>query len=214
MVKTTLIGERSMTDVGVADASVQDKMMVNRLFSELQTIFPAWRSQITSIDELNRTKRAWLTALVESGIDSIEKIKLGLKLARRFDKPFWPSSGMFIGWCRQGLIEQLEIPDHYEIYQVLSQYQSGGGTRLGRYAYWCWRHLDAVRFKQSSAVESERYFKRVYQKMVTHALGGGFFAEQPAAIKAERKVELSDADRAFNLKQINKLKGALVDSDS
>ncbi|MBE3746742.1 replication protein P [Vibrio parahaemolyticus] len=74
--------------------------VINRLFSELQSCFPAWRQTFTSKADIDSTKRVWTRGLVEAGIHSEQQLQWGLRKARRSESPFWPSLGQFVKWCQ------------------------------------------------------------------------------------------------------------------
>lgn len=75
-------------------------LVVNRLFAELQAIFPAWRQSFPETQDLNAAKNAWMDALVESGVTTDDQLNQGLRRARQCQSPFWPSPGQFIQWCQ------------------------------------------------------------------------------------------------------------------
>ncbi|MBO2610990.1 replication protein P [Shewanella algae] len=73
--------------------------IINKLFSELQTCFPAWRQTFTSKADMDAVKRTWARGLIEAKITSYKQLQWGLLKARRSESPFWPSLGQFIAWC-------------------------------------------------------------------------------------------------------------------
>ncbi|CAM3611637.1 replication protein P [Vibrio cholerae] len=74
--------------------------IINKLFSELQTCFPAWRQTFTSKADMDAVKRTWARGLIEAKITSYKQLQWGLLKARRSESPFWPSLGQFINWCQ------------------------------------------------------------------------------------------------------------------
>lgn len=52
---------------------------------------------------LSEYKRQMLSAMVEAGINSQEKINRGLSKARKLAKPWLPNPGEFCQWCKPGL---------------------------------------------------------------------------------------------------------------
>lgn len=74
--------------------------VINHLFSELQSCFPAWRQTFTCKADIDSAKRVWARGLVEAGIHSEQQLQWGLRKARRSESPFWPSVGQFINWCQ------------------------------------------------------------------------------------------------------------------
>lgn len=84
----------------VKSVSAETAEVVNRLFEELQAIFPAWRYSCPTDKAVEIAKKNWIKAFVDEGINSIEQIQLGLKLARKSKNPYMPATGVFIDWCK------------------------------------------------------------------------------------------------------------------
>ena len=74
--------------------------VINHLFSELQSCFPAWRQTFTCKADIDSAKRVWARGLVEAGIHSEHQLQWGLRRARQSESAFWPSVGQFIKWCK------------------------------------------------------------------------------------------------------------------
>lgn len=74
--------------------------VVNRLFLELQAIFPAWRQAWPNDRALAAAKRSWIKGFAAAGINSLEQIRYGLEQCRLSGADFAPSVGKFIQWCR------------------------------------------------------------------------------------------------------------------
>ncbi|WP_447079292.1 replication protein P [Shewanella algae] len=74
--------------------------IINKLFAELQTCFPAWRQTFTSKADMDAAKRTWARGLLEAKITSYKQLQWGLRKALRSESPFWPSVGQFIKWCQ------------------------------------------------------------------------------------------------------------------
>lgn len=74
--------------------------LVNDLFRELKSCFPAWGIAIKSIPQQDETKRQWVKSFVENHINSIELIEKGMIQARKQPTDFFPSPGKFVEWCR------------------------------------------------------------------------------------------------------------------
>lgn len=90
--------------------------VVNRLFRELQSIFPAWRTSWPDDFSLNAAKRSWVKAFASAGITDLEQIRFGIERCRLEKMPFIPSSGTFIDWC-QPTPEMLGLPDARKAYR-------------------------------------------------------------------------------------------------
>lgn len=79
----------------------QVAQIINGLFVQLAAAFPASlvnRSQ----EEVNEIRRQWVLAFKENGITTMEQVDAGMRVARSQERPFLPSPGQFIKWCREG----------------------------------------------------------------------------------------------------------------
>ncbi len=79
----------------------QVAQIINGLFLQLAAAFPASlvnRSQ----EEVNEIRRQWVLAFKENGITTMEQFEAGMRMVRRQERPFLPSPGQFIKWCRDG----------------------------------------------------------------------------------------------------------------
>lgn len=196
---------------GSQQPAEQDKRVVNHLFKKLRGIFPAWRNSIKTEEELSNTRREWYYALVDAGISTIEQIDDGVKFARQYDSPYWPSCGMFIKWCNEGTIQRLGVPDKHDCKKLLIKYSNDPKVRLDRYSYWIWRNFDSYKFKSATAKESDRHFDYYYRKMIGLVVSGeGVFSEQPALIQPKPEPEVSEEEKEKLAKDnIGKIKEVL-----
>lgn len=80
----------------------QTAEIFNSLFSALRAAFPASIHSFNDQAEFNELRRQWLMAFRENGITTMEQVNAGLRVARRQERPFLPSPGQFIAWCREG----------------------------------------------------------------------------------------------------------------
>lgn len=79
----------------------QVAQIINGLFVQLAAAFPASlvnRSQ----EDVNEIRRQWVLAFKENGITALEQVEAGMRMVRRQERPFLPSPGQFIRWCREG----------------------------------------------------------------------------------------------------------------
>lgn len=78
----------------------QVAQIINGLFVQLAAAFPASlvnRSQ----EDVNEIRRQWVLAFKENGITTLEQVEAGMRIVRRQERPFLPSPGQFIKWCRE-----------------------------------------------------------------------------------------------------------------
>lgn len=79
----------------------QVAQIINSLFVQLAAAFPASlvnRSQ----EDVNEIRRQWVLAFKENGITTLDQVEAGMRMVRRQERPFLPSPGQFIKWCREG----------------------------------------------------------------------------------------------------------------
>lgn len=74
--------------------------IINNLFRELVAINPAFRQAWPTEREFIQTKRQWMLAFVDAGINSFEQIKSGIQKIRLKGSPFVPTPGEFIKLCQ------------------------------------------------------------------------------------------------------------------
>jgi hypothetical protein len=84
--------------------------IVNVLFNDLKGICTAWRQTFTDVSIEQAAKQQWAQAFVENNIVNQSQIDFGMKKARQLAKPWFPSSGEFISWCKPSL-EDYGLPN-------------------------------------------------------------------------------------------------------
>lgn len=95
---------------------------LNDFFRDLKTCYPSWRAQLKSRLEVNKFKQQWLKAFAENGVDTPEKLELGLEMARKDDSSWLPAVGQFITWCKP-TAERLGLPDVHTAYREACLHQ-------------------------------------------------------------------------------------------
>ncbi|EGY1314335.1 phage replication protein [Escherichia coli] len=78
----------------------QVAQIFNGVFSQLLATFPASLANRDQ-NELNEIRRQWVLAFRENGITTMEQVNAGMRVARRQERPFLPSPGQFVAWCKQ-----------------------------------------------------------------------------------------------------------------
>ena len=78
----------------------QVAQIINGVFSQLLATFPASLANRDQ-NELNEIRRQWVPAFRENGITTMEQVNAGMRVARRQERPFLPSPGQFVAWCKQ-----------------------------------------------------------------------------------------------------------------
>lgn len=79
----------------------QVAQIINGLFVQLAAAFPASLVNLSQ-EDVNEIRRQWVLAFKENGITTIELVEAGMRMVRRQERPFLPSPGQFIKWCREG----------------------------------------------------------------------------------------------------------------
>lgn len=83
--------------------------VVNALFRELQSCFPAWRQAWPTDMAMASAKKTWIKGFAAAGIVRMEQIKFGVDQCRQKTGDFIPSVGTFIELC-QPTPEMLGLP--------------------------------------------------------------------------------------------------------
>lgn len=76
--------------------------IVEKIFRQLQAIFPAWRQAWPDEAAKNTAMRSWTKGFIDAGLNNIDQVRYGIEECRRSGSPFAPSIGQFIGWCTPG----------------------------------------------------------------------------------------------------------------
>lgn len=85
--------------------------VVNALFKELRSIFPAWKQAWPDNPSLQAARRSWVKAFIAAKITRLEQIQFGVERCRELGTDFIPSVGKFIKLCLP-TPEMLGIPSN------------------------------------------------------------------------------------------------------
>lgn len=184
-------------------------IFINKLFSELQTCFPAWRQTFTSKADMDAAKRTWARGLIEAKITSYKQIQWGLLKARRSESPFWPSLGQFIAWCQPDPADY-GLPDTRKAYLEACR----NAYRLAEMTNDEWSHpavyialknTGVFDIRNRSEVETWPIFKRNYEIAVRRAFNGEDLKKEiPKALPSQ--VESRPVSPEVALENIKRLK--------
>ena len=100
----------------------QVAQIFNELFNQLRAAFPAAMANFRTQAELNEFRRQWLLAFHENGISTLEQVSVGMRVARRQERPFLPSPGQFVAWCKAEAAGAVGLPDVNELVALIYQY--------------------------------------------------------------------------------------------
>ncbi|CTW91675.1 replication protein P of bacteriophage [Escherichia coli] len=91
------------------------------MFSQLLATFPASLANRDQ-NELNEIRRQWVLAFRENGITTMEQVNAGMRVARRQNRPFLPSPGQFVAWCREEASVIAGLPNVSELVDMVYEY--------------------------------------------------------------------------------------------
>lgn len=94
-----------------ARVTEQTSQVFNELFRQLRAMFPASIANIKTQSDLDEFRRQWSLAFAENGITTLEQVNAGMRIARQQERPFLPSPGQFVAWCREGYQQLAGLPD-------------------------------------------------------------------------------------------------------
>lgn len=95
--------------------------IINGVFSQLLATFPASLANRDQ-NELNEIRRQWVLAFRENGITTMEQVNAGMRVARRQNRPFLPSPGQFVAWCREEASVTAGLPNASELVDMVYEY--------------------------------------------------------------------------------------------
>lgn len=154
--------------------------VVNRLFSELQAIFPAWRQAWPDDRSLAAAKRSWVRGFMAAGIRDLEQIRYGLQQCRATGSDFAPSVGKFIEWCRP-TPEQLGCPSVERAYSQACALAHPAANRDGAHPA-VWHAATEVGLSELASKPADKtkpVFEQAYGKAL-EMLARGESLRQPA----------------------------------
>ncbi|EMU8585538.1 replication protein [Escherichia coli] len=68
------------------------------------------------------TAAEWMLAFRENGITTMEQVNAGMRVARRQNRPFLPSPGQFVAWCREEASVIAGLPNVSELVDMVYEY--------------------------------------------------------------------------------------------
>lgn len=195
--------------------TASDAEFVNRIFAQLQAIFPAWRSAFPDDRAAAEAKRQWTLGLVEAGLTDVETIKAGLRMARQANSPFIPSVGQFIGWCREARKEALGLPSEGEVMHDIARYSHERKynvtdprfmTQLHPMAYWIYQNLDMHLWREANEEKAAKMLHEVYMRAVAQVTAGHEFPDPPLMLR-----EMPPNNAPLTDEQRQKARSAIAD---
>lgn len=123
----------------------------NSLFSQLRATFPAAIANFRTQDEFDEFRRQWLLAFSENGITTLAQVAAGMRVARQQEKPFLPSPGQFVAWCRAQECVAVGLPDQAELMELFYRYCRTRGSYPDAESFPWPGKIDGKNTRQSSA---------------------------------------------------------------
>lgn len=191
--RSTTTTQAGSTTQSCKSTSAETGMMIDKIFKELQAIYPAWKQAYSSTEALGETKKQWIKGLMDSGISDYSLIDAGIGLCRTSGKPFIPTVGEFIDYCHKAVRERigaLETMDAY--HHLMAHYTKPVELRepcdMDPLVYHTISQagFDVYRFKRMQTQDSVKYFSEQYRGTLRHASIGGTLK---APIKKEHRIE-------------------------
>ncbi len=99
----------------------QVAQVINSVFSQLLAAFPATTANRDQT-EMNEIRRQWVLAFRENGITTMEQVSAGMRVARRQERPFLPSPGQFVAWCKAEEAAAAGLPNADQLVDMIYQY--------------------------------------------------------------------------------------------
>ena len=142
----------------------QVAQIINGLFVQLAAAFPASlvnRSQ----EDVNEIRRQWVLAFKENGITTLEQVEAGMRMVRRQERPFLPSPGQFIKWCKDSGtvlgVTLVDVMNEFHRYSREKGLHTGGAERFPwshPVMYWVVTDTRRAMYqRQLSEAETEKY---------------------------------------------------------
>ncbi|WP_288877440.1 replication protein P [uncultured Citrobacter sp.] len=100
--------------------------VINGVFTQLLAAFPA---SLANRDqhEMNEIRRQWVMAFRENGITTMDQVNAGMRVARRQERPFLPSPGQFVAWCKAEEATAAGLPNVNYLVDLVYEYCRGRG---------------------------------------------------------------------------------------
>lgn len=123
----------------------------NSLFSQLRATFPAAIANFRTQDEFDEFRRQWLLAFSENGITTLAQVAAGMRVARQQERPFLPSPGQFVAWCRAEECAAVGLPDQAALMDLFYRYCRTRGSYPDAESFPWPGKIDGKNTSQSSA---------------------------------------------------------------
>ena len=162
--------EHKQFESGDIEINEKAKKVIDQIFKQLASIFPAWRSTWKDKKDLNDAKLEWTKALYENNINTAAQIRQGIKNARRHNSDFIPSPGKFVFWCSP-TPENRGWPPPHRAMKLCIAYRINMKLWKPRPVYTrpmiielCHK-VDWFYFDKCTVEKAEKHFNKIYQEL-------------------------------------------------
>lgn len=157
--------------------------VVNKLFAELQSIFPAWKQAWPTTEALDAAKKSWIKGFMAAGINTIEQIRFGIEQCRKSGGDFAPSVGRFIRWC-EPTPEMMGLPGASKAYREACRIAHPAADRSDVHAAVYHAACETGLYELANLPEerSRKLFDRNYAITVRMVMTGEPLREIPLAL--------------------------------
>ena len=171
--------------------------VVNKLFVELQSIFPSWKQAWPTDEALAAAKKSWIKGFMSAGISSLEQIRFGIHQCRKSGGDFAPSVGRFIRWC-EPTPEMLGLPDAAKAYREACANSHPASDRQWSHPAVHHAACETGLYELANMPEekSRRLFERNYSITVRMVMEGQPLREIPLALPKSVEVRTEQVGRA------------------
>lgn len=162
--------------------------LINDLFAQLRSIYPAWKQAWTSEELYRKAKGTWTQALLDAGITDWALIERGLGRCRLEAGDFIPSAGKFIERCWP-TPEELGLPETERAYWEACRFSHPSMAGHERWTHHAVYHA-AIRCSRHSLLtlptETSRLkFAKSYGEICRELAQGAVLPEPPKALPAD-----------------------------
>ncbi len=179
----TLVNQHDFNQPQVANEQPQrraitanDAKIMDELFIELMSIFPAWKQALTTPQQVAHAKKTWTKAMIENGITDKRRMAIGLRVARQSNSPFLPSAGQFVEWCLPKA-DDYGLPDERTAY--LEACQNSHNVTTSKWShpaiFYAGKQTGFFLLKTAKEDKSWPMFKRNYADAVKQVKAGQVF---------------------------------------
>lgn len=176
---------------------------VNQLFGQLRAIFPAWRQSFPDKDCYHEAKRIWLETLVNAGITTVQQLQVGIEQAKKSEKPFFPSVGEFVTWCKADKYAALGLPTEDVLFGRIVKFMAFGMEEADKFKfnsnaeYWLITKLYERNRKNSwDDARLKREIKRELAEMASRIVAGEQIPEPRKQLPPEVKLPITEDRKA------------------